>query len=166
MNLFVKNGSTFTFSTDHEIEGWTRIVIAANTRPIVISLCDEIMLVKYEGRDDGVLIVFPYRKATTPRVMKLHNLPTTVKPRELLHAVFRILLDFDEGRLSNRMRNSTLIIVRYFLPDVIRGMVGHNSEGLRFYIFQNKISLYKGTATVLKLDHFSLLSYKVKESLS
>lgn len=166
MNLFVKNGSTFTFSTDSEIEGWTHVILSAAARPIVISLCDEIILVKYEGRTDGVLIVFPYRKATTPRVMKLHNLPDTDKPRVLLQAVFRILLDFDEGRLSNRKRNSTLIIVRYFLPDVIRGFVGHNSEGLRFYIFQNKISLYKGTSTVLKLDHFSLFSYKVKESLS
>jgi hypothetical protein len=151
---------------DPEVE-WVKVPIPANRSPVITTLSEDIILVKFHNKDDGVLVVFPHNKKRKARAFKLHDLPASNNSRELLHAIFAILLDFDSGRLSNRNRNLGLLAIRPLLPDVVKGFIGKESrDALRFYLHKDKLSVLNGKQVIFRLDRYILLSSNIKDSIS
>jgi hypothetical protein len=176
MNLFVSQHGTLILGEgevpDDNENVWVKVAMNANHSPLLINLSEDMTLVKFHNKADGVsdvgvLVVFPYNRNQKPRTFKLHDLPDTNKKRELLHAIFAILLDFDNGRLSNRNRNFGLLAVRPLLPDVVRGYVGKETpDALRFYLNKDKLSIINGKSVIFRLERYIQLSNKVKDSIS
>lgn len=167
MHIYLKQGGSFCLvePENGEEEGWNRIILSANTQPIITVLSDDVVLVKYHDRDDGVLVIFPYSGKGKATVMKLHHLPETTNRLKLVHATFAKLLDFDDGRLTNNKRNKAITIVRELLPDVVRNSIGDKEDGITFYLHKDQLSVYLDKALKIKLNHYTLFSRNIKDSL-
>lgn len=167
MYIYLKQGGLVCLSTPDDLEnnGWNRIPTSSNSTPIVTVLSDDVVVVKYHDRTDGLLIVFPYSGKGKASVAKLHNLPDTNKRLGLLHGVFANLLDFDNGRLSNNKRNKAITIVRELLPDVVRNSIGNSQDKITFYLYKDQLSIYKDKSLKIKLNHYILFSRNIKDSL-
>lgn len=169
MKLYVKQGCAVSFDEpdNAEDEGWCPVELPINSSPIIVTLSEDVSLVKYHNKTDGVLIVFPHfrgKRKGKALVIKLHNLPATYQIRALSHAVFAKLLGFDTDRLSNRSRNAAIMVVRSILPDVVRGHIGGDENGLAFHMHRDSLSLYKDKKQLIKLNHYTLLSRNIKDS--
>lgn len=167
MEIYLKQGGLVCFSAPEnaEEEGWNRMVIFANQNPIVTVLSDDVMVVKYHGRKDALLVVFPYSGKGKAVAMQLHTLPEVDKRLSTIHAVFANLLDFDDGRLSNNKRNKAITIVRELLPDVVRNSIGNTGDGITFYLHKDQLTIYKDKSVKVKLNHYALFSRNIKDSL-
>jgi hypothetical protein len=170
MKLYIKQGCAVSLDEPDnvEAEGWSPVDLPADCSPIIVTLCEDITLVKYHNKTDALLIVFPHFKGARKGkalVVKLHDMPVTTRSRELSHIVFAKLLGFDTDQLSNRSRNAAIMVVRSMLPDVVRGHIGGDVNGLAFYLSRNSLSLYKDKKQIIKLSHYTLLSRNIKDLL-
>lgn len=165
MHIYVKQGGSVCLSEPENEEGWNRVILSAGTQPVITVLSDDVVIVKYHDRTDGVLVIFPYSGKGKATVMKLCNLPETNKRLGLIHAVFANLLDFDDGRLTNNKRNKAITIVRELLPDVVRNSIGNKEDGITFYLHKDQLSVYVDKALKIKLNHYILFSRNIKDSL-
>jgi len=170
MKLYIKQGSAVSLDEPENAEagGWSPVDLLPDASPIIVTLSEDITLVKYHNKTDALLIVFPHFKGNRKGkalVVKLHDMPATTRIRELSHIVFAKLLGFDTDRLSNRSRNAAIMVVRSILPDVVRGHIGGEDNGLAFYISRESLSLYKDKKQIIKLSHYTLFSRNVKDSL-
>lgn len=165
MHIYLKQGGSVCLTEPENEEGWNRIILSANTQPVVTVLSEDVVLVKYHGRTDGVLVIFPYSGKGKASVMKLYNLPDSNRRLALVHAVFANLLDFDDGRLTNNKRNKAITIVRELLPGVVRNFIGNKEDGNTFYLHKDQLSVYKDNALKIKLNHYALFSRNIKDSL-
>lgn len=166
MHIYLKSGGLVCLTVPDNVEDdWNRIVLSPTGHPIITTLSDDVTIVKYHDRTDGLLIIFPPDSKEKAVCMNLHNLPDTNKRRELIHAVFANLLDYNDGRLSNGKRNKAIIIVRSLLPDVVRNRIGNKEDGITFYLYKNQISVYKDKSLKVKLRHYAFFSRNIKDSL-
>lgn len=163
MHIYLKRDGIIGYDLTNE-EGWEKVIVHPEYSPIVNILSSNIVLITYEEIDKGILVVFPYRLTKKTRIFTLTNVPKSKGNGPLIHSIFAILLDFDDGRLTNRKRNDTIRMVRELLPDVVRGNVGSKENLLTFYLFKNKLSIYKQKVFVLRLDDYTSFSNNIKDS--
>lgn len=167
MHMYLKQGGgvSSTMPEGGEELGWNKIILPADAQEFLTVLSDDVIVVKYHNRTDGLLVVFPYSAKGKARVLRLHNFSGDNKRLSILHEVFAKLLDFDDGRLTNRSRNKAITIIRELLPDVVRNHIGNKEDGITFYLHKDQLSVYVNKVLKIKFNHYILFSRNIKDSL-
>lgn len=132
----------------------------------VIPLDTGVFIVR-EGNETTIqLIIFKQGGRCKPRTLTFNGVPANISIREILQVLFAKLLSFDNNRLATRDRNIAITIIRSLLPDVVRGEIERTKGNLKFYLYNNLLSVFSmdGGKALIRLGYTSF-SRVIKDRL-
>lgn len=165
--LLFRNGEIVTSGDPGVAETCDYVEINGNENSYRVIPLDTGVFVVREGNETTVqLIIFKQGGRHKPRTLTFSDVPVNISIREILQILFAKLLSFDNNRLATRDRNIAITIIRSLLPDVVRGEIERTKGNLKFYLYNNLLSVFglDGGSALIRLGYTSF-SRVIKDRL-